>query len=74
MKTYTVYSNGEPFICKSFYDADTSTNGIDVYKQETNEHIGEIFGHTIPDEEDDDMDTINKFESMVLDWLENNFW
>jgi hypothetical protein len=72
MKQTVIHSYGESFIVKSFFDIDTQTSGLDVCKK-TGEHIGEIWGIEIPDEEDE-KGTFEEFEKAVGDWLEENFW
>jgi hypothetical protein len=68
----SVWSYNEEFVCRYFFDADTGVNGIDVIRKESGEHIGEMFGTELPDEEDGE--SIENFEKEVKNWLEENHW
>ena len=70
MSEIKVTINGENFICNSFYDTDTSTNGIDVMTTEQ-KHLGEMWGEEIPIEEDNEFfkDEMEGFLKRVEEWL-----
>ena len=67
----TIHSNGRPFTCVYMFDCDNG-DGFDIYDDENN-HIGEMWGY-LPDEDDDDSETLKSFEERVCEWLETNFW
>ena len=76
MNTYSVFAYGREFKCRFFFDADNNvgTSGIDVYDVENkNKHIGEIYGLSIPSD-DEDFEIVKEFEDAVCNWLEENFW
>ena len=72
----SIWSYGTEFVLRYFFDAETGTSGLDVTKKETGDHIGEIWGETLPDEDDPDCEheDIELFEHRINTWLEQNFW
>ena len=59
------------FTLRYFFDADTSTEGIEVSRTDSGEHIGEIYGETLPDE-DADAEEVKLFEHRINVWLDEN--
>lgn len=64
----SVFEFGQEYVCRYFFDSDTSAEGVDVSRD--GEHLGSIIGISIPDEEDED--EVKKFEKEVTDWLVDN--
>lgn len=69
----SIHSYNTEFTLRYFFDADTSTEGLDVTRKDSGEHIGEIYGETLPDE-DAEADEIKSFEERINMWLEQNHW
>ncbi len=65
----SVFVAGVEYTCTQFFDIDKQTDGIDI-KNEQGKHVGEMFGETIPDI-DDDEENIN-FDERVTEWIEEN--
>lgn len=62
--------DGYLYDIRSFFDADQSEDGIDIYRADDGAHIGEMTGKGFPDPDDeDDMEHIKK---ELKDWLDNN--
>ena len=71
MNYHEVIFLGSKFTCKPFTDIETNTNGVDVYDEQNN-RIGELMGVEIPDSEDKDF--VEKFETKVLEFIDENIW
>jgi hypothetical protein len=64
MRTHTFNGNYGEVKCKYFFD---ETEGVDVYVD--GKHIGEYYGMSIPDEEED----VELFEKEIENWLDSNY-
>lgn len=60
---------GSDYKCVEFYCTDRNVGGIDVSRE--GEHIGEIIGISLPDNDDDD-DECEKFDNEVIQWIVDN--
>lgn len=70
MKIYVYSSDYGEVECKYFFDADGGGDGIDVCVD--GNHIGEVWGDDIPDEEDEEEDML-LFEGKIDEWLSRNY-
>lgn len=62
--------DGDLYDIRYFFDAETSTDCIDIHRADDGAHIGEIMGISFPDPGDaDEMDSIKE---ILKDWLWNN--
>ena len=69
--TFKLFEFGNEYTCKYYFDADTSTSGVEVYNGDN--HVGSIVGLEIPDETDEDYQELaEKFTNEVIDWLVDN--
>ena len=68
--TYAVFVDGDEYTCTQFFDVDTQQDGLDIKDALTQEHIGEMFGETIPDLDEMDVDEIEGFEARVTAFIE----
>lgn len=65
--TVTTFTN-DTVTCRSFTNVGPDEEGIDLTMN--GEHIGSIYGESIPDEED--YDEVDNFTAMIEDWLIDN--
>ncbi len=59
---------GNNYECIDFFCTDRNVSGVDVSRD--GEHIGEIIGISLPDEEDDE--ECEKFDKKVIEWIVDN--
>jgi hypothetical protein len=64
----SVFEFGNEFICTEFFDVDTECGGVDVSRDD--EHLGSIWGLSIPDIEDEEENI--KFDNKVINWIVDN--
>lgn len=60
-----VFDGPDEYMCTQFFDSETSTDGVDVSLG--GKHLGEIWGITIPDIDDEEENI--KFDKEVTDWI-----
>ncbi len=60
---------GEEYKCSYFFDADTGASGVDVSRN--GNHLGEIIGIRIPDDEDEE-ETFKAFDNEIINWIVDN--
>lgn len=73
MNTISVFIGTDEFVCREFYDSDTSIGGVDV-SDETGKHIGEIWGLFIPMDEDENSIDYTLFNSSVEEFLKEKYY
>ena len=75
MKKYNLEYNGDEFTLTYFFNTDKNggSEGIDVNKKCNKEHVGEIYGVSLPDEDDEDFDK-ELFEKRITNWLDDNYY
>ncbi len=62
--------DGNLYDISYFFDSETSSDSIDIYRADDGAHIGEMIGMEFPDEHDEEaMENIKK---ELKDWLDNN--
>ncbi len=59
---------GNDYKCIDFFCTDRNVGGVDVSRD--GEHIGEIIGLSLPDEEDEE--ECEKFDNEVIEWIVDN--
>ena len=74
MKTRTVFSFGNNFICRSYTDVDPDDSGIEIKLIDEPEdiYVGQISGMSLPDEENEEECIC--FDVEIMNWLEENYW
>jgi hypothetical protein len=71
MNTFKFSEFGNDYTCRYYFDADTSTSGVEVSNGDN--HVGSIVGLEIPDEDDEDFKELAKdFTNEVIGWLVEN--
>lgn len=75
MSQKTITYLTDKFVIKSFYDVDTSTEGIDVLVK-GGKHIGEMWGETIPDKFENEFykEEMEGLTERVGKWLDDNYY
>ena len=68
--TYAVFHNGTEYTCSYFFDTNEG-DGVDVKNAETQKHVGEMFGISIPDM-DADEDETTRFELEIQAFIDEN--
>jgi hypothetical protein len=75
MNELVIELDGEWYLCRQFYDTDTDSTGVDVYKYPSNKHLIEIENLEIPcddcEEEDKNDEIMDKFSNTIREALNN---
>jgi len=66
-----VFVSGDEFNCTQFFDVDKQQDGVDV--EVNGKHLGQIFGLTIPEIDDEEANI--DFDKAVEEWVltESNY-
>jgi len=70
MNQYAVFVDDVEYTCTQFFNVDTQQDGLDIKDALSQEHIGEMFGETIPDLDSEDYAELEGFEARVTAFIE----